>query len=286
MSNPIFKDSIYCQFQLEWYGLDMLFTFEDYHSGIITDWFKANTLGLFGGTNTLPFKIVNVTFNPNKGITPYQQEELEQRLMVDWADSYNPLLAINQSTNQYLLVAPYALMMFPKYFEGWLIVPTSHYSSFAVILEYFNLKDITKCSTVGELMIDSYLVNFNEEYDTALIRQHKALLSKVRSINLDTQNYPNPYVREFNLFRRKTFQFVKHLFNPDRNYPQLEHFESSYNWYKEESNDHDNELELFEYVLHPFIPKLELFEEKIRDSNLLYHLNQSMNTQHKLKFLE
>jgi hypothetical protein len=267
--------------------MDMLFTFDDMYNGSNSEWFRHNTFALFNGTNVYPFKIVNVTFNPNPTLfTVSRQEEFERLLRFDWADSFNPFLAINCETNEYLLCPPYALMMFPKYFENWIIVPTNFYCSHSIVLEYYNLKDLIKCKTIGELMLDSYIVNYQEDYDSALIRQHNRRLDQARRINLGSQSNPNPYIREFTLTRRKTMQFVKQLFNPEKNNPTIPNQELIYQWANSSKADFENELDLFEHIWLPILPKLELFEEKIRDSNLLFHLNQAMNTQHKLKHLE
>jgi hypothetical protein len=285
-TNP--NDNTYCRFQLEWYGLDLLFTHDPYRSGVNSDWFRMADVVDFCNNNMYPFKITNVTFNPTMEHMPLARSvELDRRLSQKWKDSYNdsyiPHLAINPDYTQYIVVAPYALIAFPKFFEGWMIVPTNFYAAFAAVHEYTIIKKEIGCKSIGESFVKSFVIN-HCDFDTPQPELDKLRQTySVEDYNSLDAALANPFISEYTTLRRNLFRFVNNYCNPKNKNLDITNGLQVTSCYS--NVERIDEVQLFFNLWSPFVGRFQLFEELAVEAPFLQSLNESMKSSLQLKFL-
>jgi hypothetical protein len=281
------NDNTYCRFQIEWNGLDLLFTHDPYRTGVNSDWFRMADVVDFCNNNMYPFKITNVTFNPSMDHMPLARSvELDRRLSQKWKDSYNdsfiPHLAINPDFTQYILIAPYALIAFPKFFENWIIVPTNFYAAYGAVHEYTNIKKESGCKSIGESFVKSFVINYNDDTEQHELDKLRRTYSVEDYNNLDA-TLANPFISEYTTFRRNLFRFINNYCNPkNKNWDITNGLDVASCYSNVERID---ELQLFFQLWSPLIGKFQLFEELAVDPLFLQTLNDSMKSRLQLKFL-
>jgi hypothetical protein len=283
----IFDDNTYCRFQIEWYGLDVLFTHDDYNCGVADVWYRIANLYKFCDTNIYPFMITNVCFNSTMPTMPLdRQVDLDKRLSQKWKDSRNdtyiPLLAIDLESNQYILLSPYVLVAFPAFFEGWLIIPTNFYSTFAAIHEYQSLKQELSIDRIGEVLIKNFVIDHLEEIPDERLTTLRQSYTIDDYNNLDSK-MASPYISEIITLRRNLFRFINHYCNPKHKNPIITGPLNLTKVYT--SQGYNQEVELFFELWQPLISQFQLFEEIAGDPQFLKQLNQSMRSNLKLEFL-
>jgi hypothetical protein len=129
-------DSCSYRLKLEWANLDTYFTHQV--DDKVTEWYGQRTLKEFLNTTEYPFCIKEVEYNPIQCNTDINSIILNYH--TQYKNQNCNFLAIDKNSGKQIFLRCNDLILFPKYFENWVIYEIYYSSTPHHILEYCNLK--------------------------------------------------------------------------------------------------------------------------------------------------